>query len=260
MDSLADFQTLAFTHAGATRTVYRKGSGPAVLVMHEVPGITPEVARFARYVADAGFMVFMPHMFGTPGKPVSMQYGLAQMADVCISREFAVLAENWASPITDWLRALARRAHDEIGGKGVGAIGMCLTGNFAITLALDPWVIAPVLSQPSLPFPITRRKAAAVHATAKTLAALRRRASEEGLSVVGLRFAGDPICPQARFDTLSRELGGAFEAHVLPDSAANPAGPNPYHSVLTLHLIDRAGEPTKAALERVLGFFAERLK
>jgi len=259
-DPLADFSTFSFTHAAATRTVYRKGSGPAVVVMHEAPGITPEVARFARYVAEAGFTVFMPVLFGTPGKPVSIPYGLAQMARACVSREFAVLAENRASPITDWLRALARRAHEEIGGRGVGAVGMCLTGNFALALALDPWVLASVLSQPSLPFPLTRRKAGSVHASPETLQTLRRRAADEGLSVLGLRFQGDPICPQARFDTLGRALGGAFEPVVLPDKAANPAAPKPPHSVLTLHLIDRDGEPTKDALRRVLAFLAAKLR
>ena len=251
-DPLADFSSLPFTHAAATRTVYRKGSGPAVVVMHEAPGITPEVARFARYVADAGFTVLMPVLFGTPGKPVSIPYALGQMARACVSREFAVLAENRAGPITDWLRALARQAHDEIGGRGVGAAGMCLTGNFALTLALDPWVLAPVPSQPSLPFPLTRRKAASVHASPETLQTLRRRATNEGLSVLGLRFRGDPICRQARFDTLGRALGSAFEAVVLPDEAANPEAPKPPHSVLSLHLIDRDGEPTKKALRRVL--------
>ncbi len=259
MDALADFSRFPFTQNGATRDVYRQGSGPAVVVMHEVPGITPQVARFARYVARAGFTVFMPHMFGTPGKELSVPYGAAQMARACIGREFAVLAENRASPITDWLRALARRAHEEIGGKGLGAIGMCLTGNFALTLALDPWVLAPVLSQPSLPLPITRRKAAAIHASPQTLAAVRARGAAEGLSVIGLRFAGDPICQQARFDTLASALGDAFEPHVLPDSAANPEGPKPVHSVLTTHLIDRDGEPTRQALERVIRFFVERL-
>ncbi len=260
MDSLKDFSKFPFTHAGVTRTVYRRGSGPAVIVMHEAPGITPEVARFARYVPDAGFTVFMPLMFGTPGKPVSIPYGLTQMARACVSREFAVLAENRASPITDWLRALARQAHEEIGGRGVGAVGMCLTGNFGLTLALDPWVLAPVLSQPSLPFPVNQRKAAAVHASPETLQTLRRRATDEGLSVLGLRFQGDPICRQARFDTLARALGDGFEAIVLPDQAANQDAPKPAHSVLTLHLIDRDGEPTKAALRRVLAFLAEKLK
>jgi dienelactone hydrolase len=260
MDSLSDFSAFPFTHDGVQRTVYRQGGGPAVVVIHEVPGITPEVARFARYVASAGFTVFMPHLFGTPGKPLSRPYALVELARACISREFHVLAENRSSPVVDWVRALARHAYNEIGGNGVGAVGMCLTGNFALTMALDPWVVAPVLSQPSLPLPLTKRKAAAIHASSETIKTVRQRASAEGLSLIGLRFEGDPLCGRARFDTLRREFGSAFEAIELPDAAANPEGPKPPHAVLTLHLIDRDGEPTKAALERVLRFLVEKLK
>src|SRR6202165_3388694 len=167
MDPLTDFSHFEFEHEGKRRNVYRKGTGPAVIVIHEIPGITPQVARFARYVADAGMTAFMPHLFGVPGKPVSRAYATKEMVRACISREFRVLAENRSSPIVDWLRALARRAYDEGGGRGVGGGGggMCLTGNFALTMPLDPFLVAPVLSHPSLPLPLTRRKAAAVHAS-----------------------------------------------------------------------------------------------
>jgi dienelactone hydrolase len=259
MDILTDFATFEFEHATRRRTVYRLGSGPAVLVMHEIPGITPEVVRFARYLVDAGLTVFMPHLFGIPGRPATPIYAAREIVRACISHEFSVLAQHRSSPVVDWLRALARSAYQELGGKGVGAIGMCLTGNFALTMVLDPWVVAPVLAQPSLPFPLTARHAAAVHASPEALANARRRHSKERLTVLGLRFAGDPVCPRARFATLARELGAAFEAIELPDRAANPSASRPPHSVLALHLIDRDGEPTKLALQRVLGFFRERL-
>ena len=122
--ALEGFDSFPFTHAGATRTVHCLGSGPGVVLMHEIPGITPEVERFARRVADEGFRVFLPHLFGTPGKSLSTPYMLGQMARACISREFSVLAKGESSPITDWLRALCRHAHAECGGLGVGAIGM----------------------------------------------------------------------------------------------------------------------------------------
>jgi hypothetical protein len=136
---------------------------------------------------------------------------------------------------------------------------MCLTGNFALTMLLDRCVVAPVLSQPSLPFPLTSRKAAALHASPEAVANARKRCAEERLQVIGLRFAGDPICRQARFRALRRELGDGFEAIELADSAANARARGPPHCVLTLHLIDRDGEPTKAALNKVLGFLRERL-
>src|SRR5262245_42608161 len=128
--ALDGYRSFEFGHDGATKTVYRRGAGPGVVIVHEVPGITPPVEAFANRVADAGFTVFIPHLFGTPGKPLSVGYALGQMARACISREFHVLASGRSSPITIWLRALCRHAHAECGGRGIGAIGMCLTGNF----------------------------------------------------------------------------------------------------------------------------------
>jgi dienelactone hydrolase len=260
MDILADFDAAPFTHAGVERTVHRRGAGPAVLVMHEVPGITTEVLRFARRVADAGFTVFLPHLFGPVGVDTTPVNRMAELARVCISREFHVLAEHRSSPVADWLRALGRHAYNEIGGRGVGAVGMCVTGNFALTLTLDAWVVAPVMAHPSLPLPLTRAKAAAVHVTPETLVNARRRIAEDGLRVLGLRFHGDALfCRPARFDTLRRELGSGFEGIELPASSSK-LNPEPPHSVLTIGLIDKDGEPTRAAMDRVLAFLEERLR
>lgn len=103
---LEGFREEAFTHEGKTRAVYRRGAGPGVVVMHEIPGIHPGMISFASRVADAGFSVAMPVMFGTPGKPVSTGYMLEQVLHACVSREFRLLAARKSSPITDWLRAL----------------------------------------------------------------------------------------------------------------------------------------------------------
>jgi len=257
--SLDGFETFLFTHDGVTRTVYRRGHGPAVVVMHEIPGITPQVAEFARRVAEAGFTVYLPHLFGVPGKPISNGYLLGQMARACISREFSVLAKREASPITDWLRALCRAAHHACGGPGVGAVGMCLTGNFAIALMVDDSVMAPVLSQPSLPFGISAAHRAALHVSDEALAVAKQRAAA-GCGVLGLRFTGDPMCPAERFATLRREFGANFEGIEIDSSPGNPHGiKRMAHSVLTTDLVDTEGHPTRAALERVLGFFRQRL-
>ncbi len=259
MDCLEDFARFDFTHDNRERTVLRKGDGPAVIVMHEVPGISAEVARFARKVADAGFTVFMPHLFGVLGSKTSEFSRVRELAKLCISREWYVLAENRSSPIADWLRALARRTYHETGGRGVGAVGMCVTGNFALTMTLDRCVVAPVLAHPSFPLPITRRKAAAVHVTPETLANARRRIQEEGLKVLGVRFTSDVLfCRSARFETLRRELGDGFEGIEVPGRSAKPH-PEPPHSVLTIGLVDREGELTRQAVDRVIGFLAERL-
>src|SRR5262245_28010143 len=170
---LPGFSSFSFESGGAARDVYVRGTGPGVVVMHEIPGITPAVARYATRVADAGFRVYVPHMFGTPGKPFTLPYVLSQMTRACVSREFAVFAQREASPITEWLRALCRRAHAECGGPGVGALGMCLTGNFALALMVDPSVMAPVLSQPSLPFGISASHRASLHLSDADLAVVK---------------------------------------------------------------------------------------
>jgi hypothetical protein len=227
--------------------------------MHEVPGISTEVLRFARRVVDAGFTVFLPHLFGVLGKPTNELSRVRELAKLCVSREWHVLAENRSSPIADWLRALARRAHQEIGGRGVGAVGMCVTGTFALTMTLDDAVVAPVLAHPSFPLPVTRRKAAELHVTTATLDNARRRIRDEGMSVLGVRFTGDMLfCRAARFETLRRELGEGFEAVEVPGRSAKPHL-EPPHSVLTVGLIDKEGEPTRQAVERVIGFLRERL-
>ena len=257
---LVGFTSFVFDENGAKRSVYRRGSGPGVVVIHEVPGITPEVAGFARRVADAGFSVYLPSLFGSPGQRFSLPYVAGQMARACIGREFSVLARHASSPITDWLRALCRHAHAECGGPGVGALGMCLTGNFALALMVDECVMAPVLSQPSLPLGVTASHRAALHLSDADLEVVRRRA-QQGCPVLGMRFTADPLCTGARFETLRRELGSGFEAIEIDSGRGNPHGiSRTAHSVVTLDLVDEAGHPTREALDRVLSFFAEQLR
>jgi dienelactone hydrolase len=170
-----------------------------------------------------------------------------------------VLAADASSPITDWLRALCRRAHAECGGRGVGALGMCLTGNFALALMVDPSVRAPVLSQPSLPLPLGAARRAGLHLAPADLERVRERAAG-GCGVLGLRFTHDPLCPAERFARLRRELGAGFEAIEIDSGPGNPHGIRRVaHSVLTEDLVDETGHPTRQALDRVLGFFRERL-
>lgn len=261
-DPLDDFARAPFVHAGREVPVYRRGTaGPAVIVIHEIPGITPEVARFARWVSDAGFRVALPSLFGDPGRPKTPGYLVGQIARACISAEFAVLARHASSPVTDLLRALAREEHTACGGRGVGAIGMCLTGNFALAMAVDPWLQAPVLSQPSLPFAITPCHARALHVSPEALAMVQARVRDDGLKVLGLRFSHDLTSPAARFETLRVALGDGFEGHELDSSLGNPHGHAPWaHSVLTNDLTDDPRGPTRKALARVTEFLAERIR
>jgi dienelactone hydrolase len=256
---LAGFTESSFTHDGLTRAVYSGGTGPAVIVIHEIPGLHPGVVAFAERVVDAGFSVRMPSLFGTPGRPVSAGYAVASLARACVAREFTALALDRTSPVIGWLRRLATEAHAECGGPGVGAVGMCFTGGFALGMMVDDTMLAPVLSQPSLPFPLTPARRRAVGISDADLARVKERAAN-GACLMGLRFTADVAVPEARFDTLRRALGDAFVAIEIDSSKGNPHGiPRAAHSVLTEHFVDEPGHPTRDALDRVLEFFTQRL-
>jgi dienelactone hydrolase len=242
---LAGWRASQFVTQDLTRTVYRSGEGPAVIVVHEVPGITPAVLRFAEEVVAAGFTVFMPSLVGTPGRPPSPAYLANSLVRVCISREFTTWATGSTSPVIAWLRALARYAHAQVGGPGVGAVGMCFSGGFALGMMVDDIMVAPVLSQPSLPFAVGGSRARDLGLSPDDRVVVAQRASE-GCQVLGLRFTGDRLVGE-RFAALRELLGEAFVAVELPSTAPSD------HSVLTEHRDD-------AAVERVLEFLQQRLR
>jgi dienelactone hydrolase len=261
-DALDDFEHRRIELEGATKVVHVSGSGPAVIVIAEMPGISPHVARFGRWVRDAGFTVYMPSLFGRDGAYPLVDEGVATFQAACISAEFRAFAGNASSPVTTRLRALARQAHAECGGPGVGAIGMCFTGNFALTMMLESSVLAPVLCQPSLPLD----DPAGLEISPSELAAVRVRLNRDDLTVMAYRFDGDRFCTAQRFAAYSEALGNRFVAKVLPDSAANVDLPpwfanvvNSPHSVVTAHLIDEVGHPTTAARDEIVNFFLRRL-
>ncbi len=259
-NALDGFTVSAFTAESKTRDVYSIGEGPAVIVISEIPGITPKVAAFGRRVAEIGCTAVLPHLFGEPGADPNMAYALKIAAQACVSREFATLAKNKTSPITSWLRALARKAKDDHGGPGVGVVGMCLTGGFALAMMVDDVVLAPVLSQPSLPFPVSKSHRGDLGISDSDLAIVKQRCAGEGLCVLGLRFSGDKAAPPERFARLAAELGDNFVAVEIDSSPGNPEGYRKgAHSVLTEDLIDEAGSASKDALDRVLNLFRERL-
>ncbi len=244
-DRVAGWERASFSAAGVRHDTYRRGSGPGVIVIHEIPGITPAVIDFADAVVDRGFTVVMPDLVGTPGKPPSVMYLASSLAKVCISKEITAWALNRTTPITAWLRALARALHGEVGGRGVGAVGMCFSGGFALGMMVDDIMLAPVLSQPS--FPIARGRGEAngnIGLSPDDEAEVIRRA-QDGCQVLGLRFIGDRTVG-TRFETLRRLLGDAFIAVELPSSSPRD------HSVLT-------EQRDEGSLERVLEFLADRL-
>lgn len=244
-DPLAGWERASFSAAGFTHDTYRRGTGPGVVVIHEIPGITPTVIDFADDVVARGFTVVMPDLVGTPGRPPSNPYIAASMVKVCISREITAWALDRTTPLTPWLRALARALHAEAGGPGVGAVGMCFSGGFALGMMVDDIMLAPVLSQHS--FPIARGRGDAggnLGLSPDDEAEVVRRA-EEGCQVLGLRFTGDRLVG-TRFDTLREKLGDAFIAVELPSTSPRD------HSVLT----EQRDEPS---VQRVLDFLVEKL-
>ena len=257
--ALEGFEKESFEADGKQRDVYRIGSGPAVIVIAEIPGITPLVAQFGRRVAAAGCTAVLPVLFGEPGREPSMTYALQSLGPACISREFSCLALKRTSPITAWLRKLAAHEHERCGGPGVGVVGMCFTGGFALAMMVDDVVLAPVLSQPSLPFPLSKKHKADIGISDADLTRVKERTAA-GTCVLGLRFTNDPVSFGARFDTLRRELGDKFIAVEIDSAPGNPFGhPKGAHSVLTEHLVDKPGTPTRAALDQTLSFFREKL-
>ena len=255
------FEQFTFTHEGKVRDVYRQGSGPAVIVIAEIPGITPRVAEFGRKVADLGCTAVLPRLFGVTGKPPSSGYALQSIGPACISREFSCFATGKTSPVTVWLRALASQMHEECGGPGVGAVGMCFTGGFALAMMVDDIMLAPVLSQPSLPVPLTKARRRDLGISDEDLARVKERcAAEDELCLLGLRFTHDRNVPAERFQRLREELGDKFVAVEIDSSPGNPHGhPKGAHSVLTNHLVDEPGTPTRDALDKVLALFRDKL-
>ncbi|MEY4633655.1 MAG: hypothetical protein RLZ18_1027 [Actinomycetota bacterium] len=243
--ALAGWEKGSFTAATLTRDTYRKGTGPVVVVVHEIPGITPAVERFANEVVDRGFTVVMPDLVGTPGREVSGKYIASSMLKVCISKEFTNMALNKTSPIISWLRALARSLHNEVGGKGVGAVGMCFSGGFALGMMVDDIMLAPVLSQPSMPFAVNKARGADLNLSPDDAAVIAQRAAD-GCQVLGLRFDKDRAVGD-RFSSLRTLLGDAFIAIELPSSKPSD------HSVLT-------EQRDEASVQRVLDFFVEKLQ
>ena len=256
-DALSDFVCSPFTHDGTTHDVYRLGEGPCVIVIAEVPGITPAVADFARAVTARNLSVAMPHLFGVPGGNPSKRAMARVVRHVCISKEFTIFATGRESPVTTWLRALATVEHARCSGPGVGVVGMCLTGGFGLAMLVEPSVIAPVLSQPSLPvaqIPGLRGRADRIDVSAATMATIKQRMEvDDDICVLGLRFTGDPLVPAERFAYLRRELGDRFVGVEIDSSPGNAGGyPANAHSVLTEQLVPEA-------LAQVLDFLDRRL-
>ncbi|HET9876827.1 MAG TPA: dienelactone hydrolase family protein [Mycobacterium sp.] len=250
-----------FTGGGYTHDVYRNGAGPGVVLIPEIPGIHPGVLALGNHLVNNGFTVAIPSLFGEPGRRLSAGYALPTMARVCVAREFAAFATNKQRPVALFLRALARDLNEKTPGSGVGVVGQCFTGGFALAAAVDDSVLAPVLSQPSVPLPLTRAQRRNAGVSDVELNVVADRAANEGLCAMGLRFSEDKLAPGDRFQTLKDRLGDAFEVIEIDSSPGNPYGfSRMAHSVLTEEVRKVDGHPAYEARKRVVEFLTERLK
>ncbi len=248
---IEDYEKSTFNAALASghtvsHNIYRRGSGAPIVLIQELPGIGVETLRLADELVAAGFCVVMPHLFGPLGK-VSMAGNIMRV--FCMRREFHLFQANRSSPIVDWLKALCRDIQTSHGVSGVGVIGMCLTGNFAISLMADDSVLAAVASQPAMPI----GKQSALHMSGEDIVAVKAGIDRKA-PMQAYRFEGDPMCTAAKFSSIDFTFndGGAarVELHTLPGKQ---------HSVLTLDFVDEDAHPTRQALDNILSYFQQQL-
>jgi dienelactone hydrolase len=250
----------SFTHDGMTYDRYERGSGPGVVLIPEIPGATPEVLALGDHLVANGFTVVIPSPFGDPGRPATTGYVLRTVARLCVSAEFRAFATNVRRPITDYLRAVAADLNARTPGTGVGVIGMCFTGSFALAAAFDDSVVASVLSQPAVPFPVGRARQTNPGVSALEFDRIAERADAGDVCALGLRFSEDAAVPRARFDTIKKRLGDAFEIIELNSRPGNADGyAKGAHSIITHEVREQPANSALAARERVVAFLKERL-
>ncbi|MBC7632984.1 dienelactone hydrolase family protein [Aeromicrobium sp.] len=258
--TLDGWTVVPFTVGAITHDCYEKGSGPGVVLIPEIPGMTPEVLGLAEHLVESGFTVVVPSLFGTPGRAMSPAYVAGVVAKLCVASEFRAFATGAARPVSEYLRGVARALDARTPGKGVGVIGMCFTGGFALAAAVDDSVIAPVMSQPSVPFPLGRKRQADVGLSSEELTTVKARTENDGLCVMGLRFSEDKAVSPLRFKALAEQLGDAFEVIELDSSKGNAGGfSSSAHSVLTHEMRDADGHPAREARTKVVAFLKKRL-
>jgi dienelactone hydrolase len=246
---------------GRRHAVHVAGAGPPVIIIHELAGISPMLLEFARRVRERGFTSHLPELVSRRGGPARV---LLAGLQVCISAEFTKLARGKTSPIVGWLRSYAASVHADTGAD-IGVVGMCLTGGFALAMAVDTHIVAPVVAHPSLPFGIGSARQADLGLSPSDLAAVRGRSD---LTVKGVRFSCDLVAPERRFDRLQEELGDRFLRTDVPSGRGSPFGFSRWeHSVLNNARIQPTNpnhDAARAELERVvddvLAFLESRLR
>lgn len=233
--------------------VYRQGEGPAIILIHELSGLTPEVITFADRVREAGYTVYLPVLFGAAPADTKIRQGLAAVS-CCISREINMLAKGKTSRVVTPLRQLATA----VANPHVGVIGMCATGGFALALAaFEPTRVA-VAAQPSLPLPVTPGCARDLGMSPADVGSLRSRLSAGEVEICVARFSADKKSPAIRLHTLQERVGAkGITSHIIPSGSGTPFKESD-HAVLTVapakYPRGEARDQLETAIQQVIGF------
>ena len=245
-----------FEYAGIGHPVYWDGDGPGVIMLHEINGMTPAFCRTANRISEWGYRVYAPLIFGRPNEKVSVFRG--GLTVMCVRREFDLWRGEGSSRITPWLRALSGRVNGETGGRGVGVIGMCLTGNVVLSMMVDQCVKVPVMCEPSLPF--LNSYALGVPKCDVDSAINRSRITP----LLAYRFSEDKICPHERFVTLRAKFPlEGLKATEIPSGPGSPFDiPKNAHSVLTgdYPCQEDPNHPVQHVLDEILMQFGRYLR
>jgi dienelactone hydrolase len=252
MDPMSSYSKSSFASDiadGSTvdHDIYERGDGQPVIIMQELPGIGMETLHLADRLNEAGFRVVIPHIFGPLGK-VSMAGNFGRL--FCMRRQFHLFERNASSPIIDWLRALCIDVRTRTGTTGVGVIGMCLTGNFAITLMAEDSVLAGVASQPAMPIFVAPKS---LHMTDQEAEKARQALTAKG-PMLAYRFEGDPLCSATKFNAINDRFNDPEKERIKLVTL-----PGKGHSVLTLDFVDENGHPSHDALEEIIVYFGDKL-
>jgi len=148
-----EFECLRVETPEVARDVYLGPKrGPGVLLLHELMGLTDDTFDLAARISEEGFTVALPHLFGPAGGKGSLAAGAAGLFDRCIRSQMSILAGSQPRKGTAWLAAAAEWLDERTDSpNGIGVIGMCATGAYAMAAVLDPKVGAVVASQAAGP-------------------------------------------------------------------------------------------------------------
>jgi dienelactone hydrolase len=221
----------SFSHDGMRHDVYVGGGGPSVILIHEAGGLDLSTLDVADRIRGPGFRVLLPVLVGRPRRDGRGSSAAVNLLKLCVSREVHVFLTGRTSPIATWLRALAAK---EVGDHpGVGIVGMCFSGGFALAAAVDQSIIAAVASQPGLPWPLLPGSGADLGLSRADVDCVRDRYRAGEFGFLAARYTGDRASSEARIERIKTEFGSDVviepigTAHSVLARAAHPTAPDP---------------------------------